>query len=60
MNKKVRFVVSKGDLGIRIYDRKTKGYIKNEQGYCRWYKSKMIATSMVNALNSGKLHIVER
>ena len=37
---KSRYIVTKGDLGYRIYDRSTKDHLKNKAGHVVWFKDR--------------------
>lgn len=39
-SKSERYVVTKGDLGYRIYDRQTRQYARTSYGYVRWFPTK--------------------
>lgn len=53
-----RFVVSKGDAGWRIYDRKKKDYVKSSIGHVVWYKIRANADNEVFILNRRQLRSV--
>lgn len=47
---KTRYVVTKGDLGYRIYDRRRKDYLKDKFGYVRWFGIRKYAQSIIKSL----------